>query len=352
MNDDKMKRLFEAAAPGPTDEQKERMYRNLLTHSRSEDTKLGRKGVSARRSRFAVMAALLTVLLTTTALAAAYRGLDETFLKFLGPATPEQAAYLSNGAYTIDKQVANEEGTLILKQAIGDGNLAYILMDFIAPEGTALNAARYRFENPNTTTNESFHGTGFKLLDDGNPNDNKISMVMSVMTENSLEGQTARFRFTNLQEADPFPGIFKTVIAGAWEAEFKLDFKAYSSLYQPNRKIDLYGYEAVLKSVSVSPISIALKIESDFAKEIGEAARERRESAQDEETDEYPITIRYADGTSETTGVFSGLHLSDLLSRQILTIKTFDKVINDKEISSIVFFGAEVPIDNRTSAAE
>jgi len=352
MSNDKMKRLFEAAAPEPTDEQKARMYRNLLAHSRSENTELRRRGVPTRRTRFAVMAALLTVLLTTTALAAAYRGLDDIFLKFLGPATPEQAAYLSDGAYTIDKQVTNGDGTLILKQVIGDGNLAYILMDFIAPEGTALNAARYRFEDPNTTTDESFHGTGFKLLDDGNPNDNKISMVMSVMTENSLEGQSARFRFTNLQGAGPFPGIFKTVIAGAWEAEFKLDFKAYSSLYQPNRKIDLYGHEALLKSVSVSPISIALKIESKFAKEIGEAARERRESGQDEEADEYPITIHYTDGTSETTGLFSGLHLNDLLSRQILTIKTFDRVINDKEISSVVFFGAEIPIDSRSSAAK
>ena len=33
----------------------------------------------------------------------------------------------------------------------------------------------------------------------------------------------------------------------------------------------------------------------------------------------------------------------------MLTIKTFENVINDKEIASIVFFGKEIPIDNRIS---
>jgi len=52
----------------------------------------------------------------------------------------EQAEYLSNGAYVVDKQVANENGTLTVKQVIGDSNLTYILMDFVAPEGTVLNS--------------------------------------------------------------------------------------------------------------------------------------------------------------------------------------------------------------------
>ena len=348
MNDEKLKRLFERLAP--TDEQKERMYRNLLTPSRNEPPKR-RALAPAKRVRFSILAAALTVLLTTTAFAAAYRGLDETFLKFLSPANSEQAEYLSDGAYAIDKRVANEQGTLILKQAIGDGNLTYILMDFIAPEGTALNAARYRFENPNTTTDESFHSTGFRKLDDEDPNDNKIGLVMILMTENSLEGQTARFRFTNLQAADPYPGVFETVVAGTWEIAFKLDYKNYSTVYLPNRKIDLYGYEAVLKSISVSPISIALKIDSEFVKEIGEASGKQREIGLNEYEDEYPVTINFKDGTSEKTGIFTGLHLGDLLSRRILTIKTFEKVINDKEIASIVFFGAEIPIDDRAPAA-
>ncbi len=344
MGDNKIKRLFDGLAP--TDEQKERMYRGILARSRDDNRKRERSA-PAKRTKLAILAAAMTVLLTTTAFAAGLGGLDASFLRFLSPSSSEQAEYLSNGAYAIDKQTSNENGTLIVKQAIGDGNLTYILMDFIAPENTVLDAARYRFENPHTTTDESFHGTGFQLLDDGNPNDNKISLVMSIMTENSLQGQSARFRFTDLQAADPYPGLFRTVLPGDWEVSFKLDFKAYSSVYQPDKRINLYGYEAVLTSVSVSPISIALKIESKFLKEIGEASGERREIGPNQYADEYPVTVRYKDGTSETTGIFTGIRLSDLLSGRMLTIKTFEQVINDKEIASVVFFGAEVPIDNR-----
>ncbi|MFB9274220.1 hypothetical protein [Cohnella cellulosilytica] len=347
MSENRIKRLFDGLAP--TDEQKERMYRSIVAHSGSENAKHS-PGAPAKRIRLAILAAVLMVLLTTTAFAAGFGGLDAGFLRFLSPSSPEQADDLSNGAYAIDKQTSNENGTLIVKQAIGDGNLTYILMDFIGPENVVLDAARYRFENPNTTTDESFHGTGFELLDDGNPDDNKISLVMSLMTENSLQGQTARFRFTDLQAADPYPGLFRTVLPGEWEVSFKLDFKAYSSVYRPDKRINLYGYEAVLKSVSVSPISIALKVESKFLKEIGEASGERREIGPNQYADEYPVTINYKDGTSETTGIFTGLRLSDLLSSRMLIIKTFEQVINDKEIASVVFFGVEIPLADRSAA--
>ncbi len=343
MSNKNINRLFEALTPKT--EQKEKMFHHILVQSQKDNTR--RRGfTTVKRLRPAVLAAVLMVCLTTTALAAAYMGLDEAFVKFLNPANTEQVEYLSNGAYVVDKQVANENGMLTIKQVIGDSNLTYILMDFTAPEGTVLNAARYRFEDTMITTDQNFHSTGFKLLDDGIPNDNKISLVMSTMTNNSIAGQTVQFKLKDLEAADPFPGIFETVIPGSWETTLKLDFKEYSNLYQIDQNMTMFGYEAVLKTISVSPISISLKIESRSLKEINEAVGGLKEIGENEYLDSYPITINYKDGTSETTSIFTGLAWSNYLSDQLLTIKMFENVINDKEIASIVFFDKEIPINN------
>lgn len=343
MSNKDIHRLFEALTPKT--EQKEEMFRNIMMQSRNENSRT-RRFTPVKRLRFAVLVPVLMVCLTTTAFAAAYMGLDETFLKFLNPANHDQAQYLSNGAYVVDKQVAKENGTLTIKQVIGDSNLTYLLMDFTAPEGTVLNAARYRFEHPEIRADQNYYSTEFKVLDDGNPNDNKISLVLSIMTENSIAGQTAHFIFKDLQAADPFPAIFETVIPGTWETSFKLDFKEYSTLYTVDQNITMFGYQAVLKTISVSPISISVKIESSSLKEIDDAADKLKKIGENKSMDKFPITINYADGTSETTAIFSGLYLADNISGQILTIKTFENVINDKEIASIVFFDKEIPIQN------
>ncbi|MFJ7732627.1 hypothetical protein ACIQXF_12100 [Lysinibacillus sp. NPDC097231] len=340
MSNKNINRLFEALTPKI--EQKEKMLHNILVPSKVENKK-NRGYTLAKRLRPAVLTALLIVCLATTAFAAAYIGLDETFMKFLNPVNQEQETYLSNGAYMVDKQVKNNNGTLNIKQVIGDSNLTYILMDFTAPEGTVLDAARYRFLGYDITTNQDYMSVGFDVLDDGNWSDNKISLVMSIMTKNSIAGQNVHFQLKDLQAADPFPGIFTTVIPGAWETDFKLDFKAYSTPYEVNKSISMFGYGAVLKTISVSPISISLKIESSSMNEINEAAGSLKEVGVNQHLDDYPITIKYQDGTSETTSLFNGLHLTEN-GTQFFTVKTFENVINDKEIASIVFFDKEIPI--------
>ncbi|MFD0678363.1 MULTISPECIES: hypothetical protein [unclassified Paenibacillus] len=340
MSNKNINQIFEALSPRT--EQKEKMFHNIVMQSQVEH-KGQRRLVTVKLVRYAVLAAVLMVCLMTTAFAAAYMGLDAAFIKFLKPANNEQAEYLSNGAYVVNKTVKNEYGSLTIKQVIGDSNLTYILMDFTAPEGTVLNAARYRFYS-SITTNQSFHSTGFEVLDDGNPNDNKISLVMNIMTDSSLVGQTVDLKLYDLQAADPFPSNFETVIPGSWEAAIKLDFKEYSNLYQIDQNITLFGYKAILKTIFVSPISITLKIDSESLKEINHAAGGLKEIGVNEYLDNFPITINYKDGTSETTSIFTGLALSDLLSNQLITIKTFGNVINDKEIASIVFFDKEIPI--------
>lgn len=110
-----------------------------------------------------------------------------------------------------------------------------------------------------------------------------------------------------------------------------------------NKGISMFGYKAMLRTISVSPISISLKIESRSMEEIHKAAGPLREIGPNQHLDNFPITIKYRDGTSETTKLFTGMHLTEN-GTQLFTIKTFDHVINDKEIASIVFFDKEISI--------
>lgn len=340
MSEKNVKDLF--GLTSPSRQQKDKMLFHIVESRR--------EARPAKRMRLKIiMAAAVISLMTSTAWAAAYYGLDERFLSFLKPANHEQTEYLSNGAYTVDQQAITEQGTLDVRQVIGDSNLTYILMDFTAPEGTVLDAARYRF-NPgwidaDTHTGNLSYGVGFTVLEDADPQDNKISLIMSLIGDKSYAGANVKLSLRNLEAAGPFPGIFETVIEGEWGTSFKLGFKDFSKTYESNRKMSLYGYETILTSVSISPISITLKLESPYTKEISQAAP-LQEVGKNTNTyrDTFPITIHYKDGTSETTTYFTGTTTSDYLTDTITSVKTFEGAINDKEIKSIEFFDITVPI--------
>jgi len=335
------------------------MLINILDKHKNEIT--NKRGFAPmKRLRPIAMAAVMAFcLITTTAFAAAHLGLDIKFLNFLNPSSDEQAEYLASGAYVVEKQVKNKNGILEIKQVIGDSNLTYISMDFIAPEGVVLNAERYRFDcNVDVNSYSGPYGIGFTKLEDENPNDNKISIIMALHTEKSLIGGDIKLKLRELEAAGPLPKtfeeaatvdpkaqVFKTVVKGSWDTSFKLNFKDYSRTYEPNSKLMLYGYEATLQSIAVSPISITIKFSSPFTREIHEASP-FEQIEYDTYLDEFPVTINYKDGSKETTRYSSGMMVGDYLSNTTVSIKIFDKLINDKEIESIEFFNVVIPIDN------
>ena len=333
----------------PTEEQRERMFSNILERHRNESAQK-RDFTPMKRLKPALAAVMVFCLITTTAFAASYWGLDIKFLNFLNPSSNEQAEYLANGAYVVDKQVKNKNGTLNIKQVIGDSNVTFILMDFTAPEGTILNKPHYSFENMYIDTDgyPGFYGYGIISLEDENINDNKISMIMRIETSTSLTGKKIHLKFTDLQGADTKPGEFTTAVSGKWGARFKLNFKSYSTTYQLDKSVTIYDYEAIFKTVSISPISVTLHLDSKFINDIVKASENWEAENQEalglkRNSDIFPLTINYKDGTSETTSVLTGLQIIGN-SDGIWFIKTFENIINDKEIKSITFFDTEIPI--------
>ncbi|RCX22562.1 hypothetical protein DFP94_101142 [Fontibacillus phaseoli] len=345
MNENRLKGLFESLKP--KEEHKDTLFQALSAKGEQAEKRMP---IPWRHVRTAMLAtAMMIGFITTTAYAAAYFGLDMKFLNFLKPSDSEQERYLQNGAYVVNKQVANKNGTLEIKQIIGDGHLIYILMDFTAPEGTVLNAERYRFEGDLDwdSAGSSSAGYDFALLDDGNSEDNKISLVMSyLVTDQTAPGQEVTLLVENLEGAEAFPDEYETVISGSWETRLKLDYKNISTQHRVDKKLTLYGYEATWSSISVSPISVTLKVSSTFTKQISEAASESwKEIGLNEYSDHYPMIIRYQDGTSETTSVFTGMVVADHLSETITIVKTFTPLINDKQIETIEFFGTVIPMN-------
>lgn len=347
MTENRLKGLFEAL--GPNEEHKDKLWQEI-TAKNGQQTKTTRKQVPIRSFRTAMLGVIaMLCLATTTAYAAAFLGLDVKFLDFLKPVDGEQERYLQNGAYVVGKQVVNENGTLEVKQVIGDNHLVYILMEFTAPEGTVLNAERYRFEGhlDFDAAGSYSAGVGFESLEDENPDDNKISLVMSyLLTDKSIIGKDVQLLVRNLEGAGAFPDEFETVISGLWKTKFKMDFQDISSAHQLNEDISLYGYKAKLTYISISPISVTLKMESAHAKEISEAvSRSQKEIGLNESSDTYPVTLNYKDGTRETTTLFTGMAQADYINDTITIIKTFTPIIHDKEIESVAFFDTVIPMN-------
>lgn len=142
------------------------------------------------------------------------------------------------------------------------------------------------------------------------------------------------------------PMNMKKINLGSWKTNFNLDYTDISTTHQIDQGISLYNYEATLSSISISPVSVTLKVDSTHTKEISEASsRSSREIGLNEYEDSYPITINYKDGTSETTAVFKGITSGDLITNTITIVKLFTPIINDKEIKSVEFFDTVVPID-------
>ncbi len=349
MDKEKIKKATEAL--NPTAEQKEKMLGAIL--EKNVQTPIH------RLKPIFVAAIFSCCLFATTAFAAVYLGLDMRFFNFLKLSDNQQAEILGSGAYTVDKKMVDKNGILEIKQVIGDSNLTYILMDFTATEGVALNAERYRFSDCNVlvdTYHDSF-GYGFTKLEDENMNDNKISLMMTINTQQSLAGGNIQLSMKNLDaasnlpktfkeaaEVDPEAQVFKPQIYGCWETSFKLDFEDFSRTYLLDRKITLYGYGATLQSVAVSPISVTVKIASPHVKELF-AASQSGEVEYDTYLDGFPVTIHYKDGTQETTTYLTGMAVGDNLTNTIVSVKKFEKVINDKEIQTIEFFDSVIMID-------
>lgn len=334
MYKNELKKLSEAL--DPTTEQKERMFSAILAKSRSTE----KRGITfAKHFKAGLAAAVIACFLLTTAFAATVFGLDAKFVSFLKPASDEQSEYLANGAYVVDKQASNKNGTLEVKQILGDENTVYILMDFTAPDGTVLDAERYRFDpikSDYSTRLGEFYGSAFMKIEDDDPSDNKISLIMLIGSEHTMAGETMTLHLEDLYASyDQASNIPEAIaVPGEWNISFPLNFKNASRSFNINKPVALYGESFQMETASVSPLSISLTITGDFRTSIGD----------NKDFDiVFPVSLVFDDGSILTAAcdtAQASAHASYTNNKLAIT-QRFHQVIDSDRVRAVIIFDQE-----------
>lgn len=298
-----------------------------------------------RLLRGALISAVCCALIGTSAFAAVSLGLMDGLRAFLQPATPEQAEWLAQGAYVVDKSDRNANGTLEVKQVVGDCNLVYLLLEFTAPEGTVLDLDGYRFHG-SLDVGQQTTGAGFVKIADGNENDNHMTLVMCESLREPIAGKRANLALSDLEGAN-VGEEYQPILSGSWSIRFPLDFEDCSVTYPMAQAIPVEGYDMTLQSISISPLSITLRANSPYTREIVRSLDEKSAPYSADSPRWFPVTIHYADGSTETASHHGRLGSTteiNHLSGDILDIITFDTLINTKEIASIEICGITIAL--------
>lgn len=242
----------------PSRQQEEAMLKRLLGEERMEH-----KMKRGRNLPKLAAAALVAVLAVTSALAVV-TGLDRRLLNYFG-AEPGQEELFSPGAVVVDKTLTDQGTTLHIGQVVADRYSALVLLDLTAPAGTVLDGDYYvlgdsiRATAPDGTKMSGW-GTGWTLLEDEDPGDNHISLLMRVNT------MYEDFNFLGAKLSLDFEGLYdnnleKNALAqGRWKCTVTLpggDPGRYAAMEEP---VEVGGNQVTLKSLYVSPLSLTWEL--------------------------------------------------------------------------------------------
>lgn len=322
-------------AVGPTEQQQAALWSQIANSGAQHSAPM-------RGRRRLVIVAIAVCLLLTTAMAAHHFGLDEKLRSFLQVEDSTQAESLANGAYQVNKRVSNRDGTLVFNQILGDSNHIYLTMDFKAPEGTVLDAARYRFASsfPKITNYAGSYSYGFTKMEDVDPTDNHIALVMTITTESAVVGETLSLEFNDIEAAAPFPSLFEPMLFGRWKVSFPLNYQDCSVTQTLNTPFSFQGYNLTLQDFAISPLSVTFHAGGSHARDAlyaAEAATDRKYV--------FPVTIQLLDGSSLVLDETNSGMTYDITQRDIFLTFTFDKVIDMKTVRSVSFCGTELSLE-------
>ena len=323
----------------PTPMQEEAMLSALLMEERTET----RMKTGKKLSRFAAVAAAAALMATTCAFAVV-TGLDQRLLGYFG-GTPEQEALLSPAAVAVDKEIKDQGSTLHVRQVIADRYSAVILMDFTAPKGTALDGDYYTLGNSHIRGRTadgaelSSWGSGWTLLEDEDPGDNRITLLYRVDFidgDGNALGTTLTLDFTGLYDNNLDENC---LVQGNWRFKVTLPEADPGRYVTPEAPIEIGENEVTLTSLYLSPISLAWELGEgeDDLESLDHSALHGRE--------DWPelITLTTDDGRKLSPGEIKFMiaeYKTDLLERDrgryCLELRS---IIDPAEAISVTIFG-------------
>lgn len=313
--------------------------KNIHIIGNSNRTKTKRRRFS---SRAVATIAVAAVVLCGSALAVS-TGLDQRFLEFLGATTAEQAEPLIAGAQVVNKTVKNAGSALTVREVLGDQDNLYLLLNFTAPEGTVLDAHDYRFRRDSVTLDSQgdWKGIGYTKLEDGDPEDNSLDLVMHITADSVSKDGTMTLRLGSLEAAAGYGEPYVPLdIPGEWKLSFPLRCVDSSLTWEMRLPVTLYGQEAMVTEVSLSPLSVTVKGNGDTMEEVVEAARASGVQGF------FPVTICFRDGTSLTTSGEVGDGYTTLVQngRDFYTNWTLHQVIDPDQVDYLIYGDAVIPV--------
>lgn len=243
----------------PSREQEAAMLNRLLTDERTEH----RMKKRTHTPRLAAAAAAVALVLTSGAFAAV-TGLDRRLLDYFG-GDGAQEELLSATAMVVDKELTDEGATLHVRQVVADRYSVMVLMDFTAPEGVALTEDYYVLGGGVKATapdgrKMSSWGSGFALLADEAPEDNRITLLFTVHTLDdsfNLLGARLSLDFEGLYDDNMEKNL---LAAGRWRCNVTLPTEDPGRYVTPDAPMEVGGSRVTLTSLYISPISFAWEL--------------------------------------------------------------------------------------------
>lgn len=214
-----------------------------------------RRGLPKRRLWVFGLAAVM--LLAMSSLAVAEFAFKQDLLGFFNAEQlPQQSGQ------EINMQTSNENGTLTVEQVVGDRQSVYVLLDFVGPEGEALDKVSYSWEQAYVWLDKS-NGCGyhFEDLPDDDPTDNHIRMLLCLNTDTSLKGQTLDLNLGGLRGYSVEDMDYTQRFEGEWKLSFKLDYTPISDVLPQDLDIQLGDATVHINSLEVSPFSMVVDVD-------------------------------------------------------------------------------------------
>lgn len=336
MENTKLNRVFDQVKLSR--EREEAMLADLLCEKKEK------RPMRKNRKLTAIFSVAAAMLLTLCAFAIA-AAVEPELLSYLG-AEPENETLLYPSAVPLNMEKTSNGSTLRLRQVLADRCNVMLLMDLTAPEGTVLSEDFYKMNDfqwafdPSGKEINSSWGTGWTLMEDEGPADNKLTLLMTLQSSShdvNLLGAKIKFRFE---------GLFKDniceqeVLQGSWNFTVRLSEEDSGIFCPVSLPLAIDGHTVHLTSIYVSPISVMV----DLA-EGEESLREVKDAIWEDK--ERGVALLAEDGTrvemqeGEYTLVLSYYSL-DREGETGRLLFSPEKIIDPATIKAVELFGQTV----------
>ena len=288
-----------------------------------------------KKNRFGLL--LLAGVLCTGVVAASAAAIfqwDKRMAEHLDASESQQE--LLDGAGMALGQTSERDGwTMTMRQALGDKNQVYVLLDLAAPEGTKLDGDQYYFNMYNIRFDPlGPGGYTMDLLEDEDPSDNKITFMVELEASNGLRGSTVNMSFGELVELRQ--GESNVLAKGEWDFSVKMDYKDTGRTTRPNTEVEALGGTLKVEEITVSPLSLTVTLR-------GSAVAEFDKQPPDPEVplfDLVPVALFDKSGQEVDAGGASVSIGDDVFTYRI----SFGKVLDPADFGSITVAGVEIPL--------